>query len=38
MKKKMTPGGITIQTDTRGEDVDATAADDDYIAFVVFVC
>ena len=25
-----------IQTDTHGEDVNATAADDDYIAFVVF--
>ena len=32
----MTPWGITIQTDTHGEDVDAAAADDDYIAFVVF--
>ena len=29
MKKKMTPWGIMIQTDTHGEDVDATAADDD---------
>ena len=29
MKKKMTLWGITIQTDTDGEDVDATAADDD---------
>ena len=38
MKKKMTLWGITIQTDTHGEDVDATAADDDYIAFVVFAC
>ena len=26
----MTPWGITIQTDTHGEDVDAAAADDDY--------
>ena len=34
----MTPWGITIQTDTHGEDVDAAAADDDYIAFVVFAC
>ena len=34
----MTPWGITIQTDTHGEDVDATAADDGYIAFVVFSC
>ena len=34
----MTPWGITIQTDTHGEDVDAAAADDDYIAFVVFSC
>ena len=33
----MTPWGITIQTDTHGKDVDA-AADDDYIAFVVFAC
>ena len=30
MKKKMTPWGITIQTDTHGDDVDAAAADDDY--------
>ena len=29
MKKKMTLWGITIQTDTHGEDVDAAAADDD---------
>jgi hypothetical protein len=29
MKKKMTLGGITIQTDTHGEDVDPAAADDD---------
>ena len=29
MKKKMTLGGIMIQTDTHGEDVDATVADDD---------
>ena len=34
----MTLWGITIQTDTHGEDVDAAAADDDYIAFVVFAC
>jgi len=27
-----------IQTDTHGKDVDAAAADDDYIAFVVFSC
>ena len=32
----MTPWGITIQTDTHGEDVDAADMDDDYIAFVVF--
>ena len=32
----MTPWGITIQNDTHGDDVDAAAADDDYIAFVVF--
>ena len=38
MKKKMTLWGITIQTDTDGEDVDATAADDDQIAFFVFAC
>ena len=38
MKKKMTLGGITIQTDTHGEDVDAATADDDQIAFVVFAC
>ena len=38
MKKKMTPGGIAIQTDTHGEDVDVAAADDDQIAFVVFAC
>ena len=37
MKKKMTLWGITIQTDTHGEDVDAAAADDDYIAFVVYL-
>ena len=36
--KKMTPWGITIQTDTHGEDVDAAVADDDQIAFVVFSC
>jgi hypothetical protein len=29
LKKKMTLGGIMIQTDTHGEDVDAAAADDD---------
>ena len=34
----MTPWGITIQTDTPSEDVDDAAADDDYIAFVIFVC
>ena len=34
----MKPWGIKIQTDTHGEDVDASAADDDYIAFVVFAC
>ena len=38
MKKKMILWGITIQTDTHGEDVDAAAADDDQIAFVVFAC
>ena len=38
MKKKMTLWGITIRTDTHGKDVDAAAADDDYIAFVVFAC
>ena len=38
MKKKMALQGITIQTDTHGEDVDAAAADDDYIVFVVFSC
>ena len=38
MKKKMTLWGITIQTDTHSEDVDATAVDDDWIAFVVFSC
>ena len=38
LKKKMTLGRITIQTDTHGEDVDATTADDDQIAFVVFAC
>ena len=36
--KKMTLRGITIQADTHGEDVDTVAADDDYIAFVVFAC
>ena len=36
-KKKMSPWGIMIQTDTHGGGVDvAAAADDDYIAFVVF--
>ena len=34
----MTLWGIMIQTDTQGEDVDAAAADDDQIAFVVFAC
>ena len=34
----MTQWGITIQTDTHGKDVDTAAADDDYIAFVVFAC
>ena len=34
----MTPWGIMIQTDTHGEDVDAAAVDEDYIAFVVFAC
>ena len=38
MKKKMPLWGITIQTDTHGEDVDAATADDDYIASVVFAC
>ena len=38
MKNNMTLWGITIQTDTHGEDVDAAAADDDCIAFVVFAC
>ena len=38
MKKKMTPWGITIQTDTHREDVDAAAVDDAYIDFVVFAC
>ena len=33
MKKKMTPWGITIQTNTHGEDVDAAAVDDDQIGF-----
>ena len=32
----MTPWGITIQTDTHGEDVDTATAEDDQIAFVVF--
>ena len=34
----MTLWGITIQTNTHGQDVDAAAADDDQIAFVVFAC
>ena len=34
----MTLWGITIQTDTHGEDVDVAVADDDQIAFVVFAC
>ena len=34
----MTRWGITIQTDTHGEYVDVAAADDDYIALVVFAC
>ena len=39
MKKKMRPWGIKIQTNTHGEDVDAAAADDEYIAFVIcYVC
>ena len=38
MKKKMTLWEIMIQTDTHGEDVDATNADDDQIAFDVFAC
>ena len=38
MKKKMTLGGITIQTGTHGEDVDTATVDDGYIAFVVFAC
>ena len=38
MKKKITLWGITIQTNTHGEDVGVAAADDDYIAFVVFAC
>ena len=29
VKKKKALGGITIQTDTHGEDVDAAATDDD---------
>ena len=36
MKKKMTLWGITIQTDTHGEDVYAAVADYDQIVFVVF--
>ena len=38
MRKKMTLGGITIQTVTHGDDVDAAAADDDQISFVLFAC
>ena len=38
MKKKMTLWGVTIHTDTHGEYVDAAAADDDQIAFIVFAC
>ena len=38
MNKKMTLWGITIQTNTQGEDVDAAVVDDDQIAFVVFAC
>ena len=38
MKKKMTLGGITIQTDTHGKNVDAAAMDDGQIAFVIFSC
>ena len=38
MKKKMTLGGITVQTDTHGKDVDTAVVDDDQIAFVVFAC
>ena len=34
----MALGGIKIQTDTHGEDVDAATTDDDQIAFVVFAC
>ena len=34
----MTPWGIMIQTNTHGEDVDAAAANDDYIGFAVFSC
>ena len=34
----MTLWGITIQSNTHGEDVGAAVADDDYIAFVVFAC
>ena len=30
--------GITIHTDTHGEDVDAAVADDDYISFFIFAC
>ena len=36
MKKKTTLWGITIQTDTHGEDVGAAVADDDQTSFVVF--
>ena len=38
MKKKMTLWRITIQTYTQDKDVDAAAADDDQIAFVIFSC
>ena len=38
MKKKMKLWGITIQTDTHGEDVDVAATDDHQIAFVIFSC
>ena len=38
MKKKMTLWGITIQTNTHGEDIDAAAADDDQIALFIFAC
>ena len=38
MKKKKTPWGITIQTDTHGEDVDAADVVDDQIVVVIFAC